>query len=446
LDSVPAFDFHFDLILNAVWLESAHAGKLNSSSLSFMKQTLIALVGFLGASSLLFLHALDNAPLISVTDPAYGSDISGDTKINFVAPGLTSVVVDCWQQGDGFGKDTTVDTVTPDPDGKGSVVFPADKFPHGPITVRLSGKKDGVVDDCYLQLYNKTGVSWNEGIPKEAPPAAKGMKLVYSDDFNGPLSIGDDSNSTYYDHKPPDGSQDFSSIPFKSFSSAANPFSQVDTYLRIRADQKAGSSGLISSLKKDGTGFMTTMPCYFECRFIAPTAKGTWPAWWLLTTDPKADPKDTSQPVDELDIIEAVGGEGPGEPNGNGDPKNGGLYQVTPHAWNQPQNKALETKAYQDMHDPISMTKAGVPSTWYQTFHTYGCLITETDTIYYLDNVEVARHATLPTSKKLPFFFLINLATGSGWPVDLSRYDGHVDMYVDWVRVYHDDSQIPTLQ
>jgi hypothetical protein len=31
---------------------------------------------------------------------------------------------------------------------------------------------------------------------------------------------------------------------------------------------------------------------------------------------------------------------------------------------------------------------------------------------------------------------MINLAIGGGWPVDLSRYDGRVDMYVDYVRVY----------
>jgi len=43
-------------------------------------------------------------------------------------------------------------------------------------------------------------------------------------------------------------------------------------------------------------------------------------------------------------------------------------------------------------------------------------------------------------SKKQPFFFLINLATGGGWPVDLSRYDGRADMYVDYVRVYQGPS------
>jgi hypothetical protein len=43
----------------------------------------------------------------------------------------------------------------------------------------------------------------------------------------------------------------------------------------------------------------------------------------------------------------------------------------------------------------------------------------------------------LPLSKEQPFFFLINLATGGGWPVDLSRY-GAADMYVDYVRVYQE--------
>src|SRR5436309_1076879 len=56
------------------------------------------------------------------------------------------------------------------------------------------------------------------------------------------------------------------------------------------------------------------------------------------------------------------------------------------------------------------------PAVWV-TFHRYGCKITETDTIYYCDNIEVGRHATFPLCKERPLFFLINLATGGGWPV-----------------------------
>ena len=94
-------------------------------------------------------------------------------------------------------------------------------------------------DNCYLQLYNKGGVSWNEGMPKDPPPAARGMKLVFADDFKGPLSISStDPKATYYDHKPPDGYQDFSVHVFSGHDSPKNPFAQVDSYLRIRASDQ----------------------------------------------------------------------------------------------------------------------------------------------------------------------------------------------------------------
>ncbi len=371
--------------------------------------------------------------LVSVVSPPYCSDIKGDTPVMVAAPGFKSVTVKCWKQGGEFGADSTVATVALDANGNGSFVFPADAYPHGPITVRISGQNGSLKDNCYLQLYNKGGVSWNEGMPKD-PPQAAGMSLVFADDFKGPLSISSTNNkATYYDHKPPNGWQDFSAHAFTSHESPNNPFAQVDTYLRIRANDKTHCSGLICSMKNDASGVTAKAPCYFECRFIGPNAIGTWPGFWLLTdqmTDFKTRKDWDKLPVDELDIIEAYGGEGPGSPNAFD------LYMVTPHCWNGGEaGKALEQKAFQGMHNPISMHKFGIPSTWFEAFHTYGCKITETDTIYYCDNIEVGRHATFPVSKQKPLFFLINLATGGGWPIDLSRY-GMADMYVDYVRVY----------
>lgn len=370
---------------------------------------------------------------IAVVSPAYCSDIKGNTLIAVSAPGFKTVTAKCWKQGSGFGTDSTVATVSLDAKGAGSFLFLADSYPHGPITVRLSGTLGTTKDNCYLQLYNRGGVSWNEGIPASAPPAATGMSLVFADDFKGPLSISStDPKATYYDHKPPNGYQDFSTLPFTGHDAPANPFTQVDTYLRIRASERAHSSGLISSLKNDGSGIKVSLPCYFECRFIGPNAIGTWPAFWLMTdymTDYKL--KGDKTPVDELDIIEAYGGEGPSHPNAYD------TYMITPHAWNQGDaGKALENQAFQAMKNPARMSKLGIPSTWFESLHTYGCKITATDTIYYCDNIEVGRHATLPVCKERPLFFMINLATGGGWPIDLSRYNGLADMYVDFVRVY----------
>jgi hypothetical protein len=369
---------------------------------------------------------------VAVVAPAYCSDVKGDTLVSLAAPGLRSVTVKCWKQGAGFGSDSTVATVALDAGGKGSFVFPADSYPHGPITVRISGEIGAVKDNCYLQLYNLGSTSWNEGMPKAPPPAAQGMSLVFADDFKGALSISStDPKATYYDHKPPGGWQDFSTLRFTSFGQPNNPFSQVDSYLRIRASEKARSSGLISSMKNDASGITAKAPCYFECRFLGPNAIGTWPAFWLMTDYMTDHVKGKKAPCDELDIIEAYGGEGHGHPNAFD------TYMICPHAWEQGETgKAIEKRAFEALRNPIRMRKFGIPSAWYETFHLYGCKITQTDTIYYCDDVEVGRHPTLPLSKEKPFFFLINLATGGGWPVDLSRYDGLADMYVDYVRVY----------
>jgi hypothetical protein len=107
-----------------------------------------------------------------VLAPAYCSDVKGDTRVTLSAPGFKKVTAKCWKQGRGFGADSTVATVTLDAKGNGSLVFPAGEYPHGPITVRISGDNGSVKDNCYLQLYNKGGVSWNECIPRDPPPAA----------------------------------------------------------------------------------------------------------------------------------------------------------------------------------------------------------------------------------------------------------------------------------
>ncbi len=371
---------------------------------------------------------------VAVVSPAYGADVKGETRIVLAAPGFKSVTARSWKPGGAKGVDSVVATVPLDAKGRGAFDFPADAYPHGPITVRIAGANGSVKDNCYLQLYNTGGISRNEGLPKGPPPAADGMTLAFADDFAGPLSISStDPTATYYDHKPPGGYQDFSAHPFSGHESPKDPFAQVDTYLRIRASDKVKSAGLISSLKNDGTGIKVTAPCYFEARFLGPNATGTWPGWWLMTdylTDSKARGGDKA-PCDELDIVEAYGGEGPGRPNADD------AYMITPHCWNQGDaGKAIETAANKALRNPCRMRKFGVASTWFEAFHTYGCKVTEADTVYYCDDVEVGRHATLPLSKRQPLFFMLNLATGGGWPVDLSRYGGQADMYVDFIRVY----------
>jgi beta-glucanase (GH16 family) len=370
---------------------------------------------------------------VSIASPAYCSTISGDTPLVIRAPGLVYATVTSWMPGPNGGTNTIVGSVSLDDAGHGTVLFPAKKYPHGPIDIEIEGTNGVITDRCYLQLFNTVGVPWNEGMPKAAPPEAEGMTLIFADDFNAMPTISTtDMKATYYDHKPPDGSQDFSSLKFTGFKDAKNPFSQVGTWLRIRADQNKNSAGLLSSIKNDASGVVAQCPCYFECRFIGPNAKGAWPAFWLLSDYMTEHVKGHEVPCDELDIIEAYGGQG------NGSPNSFDWYCVTPHAWSQGQAGVdMANAALAQYHGPgVRPRQLGVPAIWYETPHLYGCKITPTDTIYYCDHVEVARHKTMDISKTQPFFFLINLATEGGWPVDLSRYDGICDMYVDYVRVY----------
>jgi len=378
------------------------------------------------------LEAKDWVQSIRVSEPAYRSTVKGEVTVKFTAPGMSSVRVLCWQQptstdASPSGHDAVVaDSVELNKQGGGTFTFKADEFPHGPITVRILSKADdGKRDLCELQLFNDGGVPWKQGIPKEAPPAAAGMKLAFSDDFDGPLSISKDGiGARYSAHKYKGG--DFSGWQFSDPLGDARPFSQVGTWLKISATNPTGEkgkgiSGLIESIAADGSGFLAKPPFYMECRFIAQSAPGTWPAFWTLT---KSEDK---KPCDELDIVEAYGGYGPKNPNYPG-------YSCTSHFWAQ--TNADGSKKH-GVSQRVVMRDIGSKADWSATPHTYGLLVNEKDTVYFLDDIEVLRHPTNAVSLN-PQFFLINYAIGgiSGWKIDLARYGNASDMYVDYVRVY----------
>lgn len=372
---------------------------------------------------------------IGIKSPELRSEVKGDVKVVFQAPSMTEARALCWQQPtksekNPAGHDAVVAAKIPlDAEGNGSFVFPADQFPNGPIIVRILTRNEaGQRDIRELQLFNKGGVVWNQGIPKSDPPQAAGMKVVYADDFDQPLSISKDGqNAKYFSHKP--GGGDFSGWPFTDYESPNNPFAQLGTWLRIRAskapDAAKGSTGLISPVKKDGTGFYMTMPFYAECRFTAQSAPGTWPAFWTMTKNAVVS---KGSPGDELDIVEAYGGNGPGNPNHPG-------YSMTTHFWKQTGPDGQKLK---NINKRLVMSEVGDKSYWSTKFHTYGVKVTEAETTYYLDDIEVMKHPTGPISKAEPAFFMINLAIGgiSGWKIDLAREGNMSDMWVDYVRVY----------
>lgn len=365
-----------------------------------------------------------NRGTIIVLSPDYCSVIRSATTIRLrltrsIGP-LTAYCAKVNAAGTDY-EDSVIAVITPDSDGNASFVFPAENYPHGPITIRICGGEGDDRDICHLQLYNRAGKPFLQGAETAPqPPLAEGMKLVFSDDFDSPdLSIStNDTSARYYCHKPDGG--DFSQMPFTDVEAPGNPFSQIDTYLRIRADLSKNATGLISSTHRDGSGFSVKAPCYFECRMLCPNAIGSWPAFWLLTSH---TPPSLRTPTDELDTIEAYGLEDLDHQNQVG-------YYMTSHRWNQDKHETIDPEAFYDMRT------FGNRLGWDMCFHTYGTLITEEETVYTCDNIPLYRHPTQPISKVQPFYFMLNLAVGgNGWPVDISRY-GIIDLYADYIRVY----------
>jgi len=153
-----------------------------------------------------------------------------------------------------------------------------------------------------------------------------------------------------------------------------------------------GSAGLIASVNMDGEGFWVKAPCYLECRFTAQSAPGTWPAFWTITK------LDRGTLGDELDIVEAYGGVGKGNPNHEG-------YSLVSHFWGQIDETGNKKREY-DKRVPIM--DIGGRSYWSHTFHTYAVYIGFAETIYYFDDIEVMRHPTNDESRNYPHLSILN--------------------------------------
>ncbi|MBP3966499.1 discoidin domain-containing protein [Paenibacillus lignilyticus] len=371
---------------------------------------------------------------VSVVSPSYGASINGTITIKFYAPGMQNVWARSWHQPDtahpnANGYDSWFQRVTPAANGYGEVTFPAADFPHGPITVILSAwdSPEGNPnyahsDNCYVQLYNEGGVTWKQGIPS-APSQASGMSVLFQDDFTGPLSASrTGAGATYATSKPdaPNGTE-FGEAIFADYGSANDPFAILGSnYLRIRAKKapsgtvdpmgwnRTYTGGLLSSVRTNGTGVAATYG-YFEARILMPAGKGTWPAFWLMSQNSISQGVPSTA---EIDTVEAYGQ----DPNGACQAK---------HWW----------AGNPEMHDTHCSSSNFAFGDNASTWHIYGTKITPTDTIYYIDNVEVWRHTTFDQAKT-PMYFMINLALGGGWPIDLARYNNQVDMFVDYVRVF----------
>jgi beta-glucanase (GH16 family) len=151
---------------------------------------------------------------------------------------------------------------------------------------------------------------------------------------------------------------------------------------------------------------------YFEARALLPPGPGVWPGFWLNSSQPQASKK----PGVEVDVLEYYGQ----FPN---------AYHSAVHVW----DKADPTK--NRVQDHVTDVPSGSLSS---AFHTYGADIEPDRITFYLDRHETWRVAT-PPELQGPLMLLVNLALGSGWPID--RTPNPSIMKVDYVHAYRPRTQ-----
>jgi beta-glucanase (GH16 family) len=174
--------------------------------------------------------------------------------------------------------------------------------------------------------------------------------------------------------------------------------------LTIRLQRKGDlwTSGVLTSVDSKGNGFSQEYG-YFEMRARFPSGLNTWPAFWLLNTASKR----SNAPAGEIDIVEYIAN--PAFPN---------YIATTLHDWSDKTTPAMS-------HSMVDLPTDG--------FHIYGMLWTAATMTFYFDG-EVTFQCPTPAIMHQPYYLLVDLGLGAGWPtVDTPPRN---DLEVDYIRVY----------
>jgi beta-glucanase (GH16 family) len=247
--------------------------------------------------------------------------------------------------------------------------------------------------------------------------APAGWKLVWSDEFNGPPGSAVDSSKWVTES----GGNGWGNQELEYYTARPENASQQDGNLVIKVveEKYTGSDGVArnyTSARLKTQGKFSHTYGRFEARIKIPYGQGIWPAFWMLGDDieKKGWPK-----CGEIDIMENIGKEptvvhgtihGPGYSGADGI---GAPFELA----------AGERVADQ--------------------FHVFAVEWEPKAIRFYVDDhlYETRTPADLPKGAKWvykhPFFLLLNVAVGGGWPgnPDASTTFPQT-MLVDYVRVY----------
>jgi hypothetical protein len=186
--------------------------------------------------------------------------------------------------------------------------------------------------------------------------------------------------------------------------SPTNPFSLIPgggLNIRLQRASKSWTSGVITSVDSSGQGFSQQYG-YFEMKAKFPRGEDTWPAFWLLNTASKK-----GAPAGEIDVVEYIA-----------NPHFANYIATTLHDWSNHTAPAAS-------HHRVPLPTGG--------FHTYGMMWTAATMTFYFDSAVTMRCPT-PSIMKQPYYLLVDLGIGSGWPTENTPYTD--DLQIQYIRAY----------
>lgn len=233
------------------------------------------------------------------------------------------------------------------------------------------------------------------------------LKPTFTEDFNSlSVSARGVNGSRWIAHTPWNG--DFGDAAFAD-PQPDFPFRTRDGILEIEARKDVSGkwqSGLLASATPTNSGFAQRYG-YFEMRAQLPPGPGVWPGFWLNSNQPHDDLK----PGVEIDAIEYYG-------------QFSDAYHSAVHVWDKTDPKNSREWDHVTKVPPGSLTSG---------FHRFGVDVEPDWITFYLDRAETWRVATPPELKD-PQMVLVDLALGSGWPIDHTPNPSI--MKVDYVHVF----------
>jgi beta-glucanase (GH16 family) len=249
-----------------------------------------------------------------------------------------------------------------------------------------------------------------------AIPAAPKWRLTWSDEFNAPNGTAPDPKKWSFQL----GGSGWGNKELESYTSRPTNAEQRDGNLVINARKEdyTGADGVArnyTSARIRTKGLFSQAYGRFEARIQLPLGKGIWPAFWLLGND-----DDTSHwpACGEIDILENIG--------------EASIIHSTLHGPGYSGGKGITAKLALPAGEAVNTA-----------FHLYAVEWEPNDIRFYVDDMLIAERTPidLPADTKWvydhPFFIILNLAVGGGWPGNPDATTTFPQqMLVDYLRVY----------